>query len=444
MTLRVAGAGHSIIGARSGQEDAFGFWPADGSGSNGGLLALVSDGMGGHRGGAIASNAASSEFLHAFGTMNGPIADRLGVALQAGNAAISREIDREPSLRGMGCTLVAAWLDDRGLSWISVGDSLLLLCRYPNIIRLNADHSLGSYLDEQAKRNQITEAEARENRHRNALRSALTGKTIDLVDLRGEPIEIKPGDWLLMASDGIFTLSGDEIGDIVFGHQNATPQEMAQSLTAAVAAKNVAEQDNTTVIAVHVSEQASLAVDDVKTRIVRGTTQPMNIHDVVTRRVDRPGIIDMTTPATPVSRSLSFLEQGLSHTGAWVWFAGLAAVLALGALLVYSLGGEEKQQSRGPSQDVLRETAPAQVPTPPPPSQARTTPEPQPAQPPQQAPEQRQQPEPQQAETPTPPPRQTEGTHRPAPGQSQPLPQTQPMPHQRNGDQDAADLSSLR
>ena len=96
----------------------------------------------------------------------------------------------------MGCTIVAAWIDDLGIRWTSVGDSLLLLYRLPDVIRLNADHSLGSFLDEQARQNKITRSEARRNRNRNALRSALTGSKIDLIDLRSEPLELRPGDWV--------------------------------------------------------------------------------------------------------------------------------------------------------------------------------------------------------------------------------------------------------
>ena len=74
------------------------------------------------------------------------------------------------------------------MRWTSVGNSLLLLYRFPDVIRLNADHSLGSFLDEQARQNRITASEAKQHHNRNALRSALTGSKIDLMDLRGEPL----------------------------------------------------------------------------------------------------------------------------------------------------------------------------------------------------------------------------------------------------------------
>jgi len=444
MTFRLAGAGHAIVGARTAQEDSFGFWPPEGSaiGLNGaGLLALVADGMGGHRGGALASRTASSEFLGAFSSQNGAIGDRLGRALQAGNAGILRESSNDPNLRGMGCTLVAAWLDEEGLRWISVGDSLLLLCRFPSVIRLNADHSLGSFLDEQVRLNQISEREARDNKHRHALRSALTGKHIDIVDLRGEPFELKSGDWLLMASDGIFTLTGDEIGDIVFGHRNASPQEMAEALTAAVAAKRATEQDNTTVIAVHISEHSAVPLDDAITRIVRAPSQPVDLTTVKTRPMLAPAEAARLPGApNPVSQALARLEDGMSNAGAWVYFVGLAALLVVGAALVYMLsdGTPSNEAKRNPSPPVAR-NEPAGVPQPAPP-QAQPQPQTQPQ-------EQAQPPPPvakrTQAGADTPPggnpsaPHTSEGAHR-----SGPTPQPEPPPMKPQSDRRSeADLA---
>ena len=51
-------------------------------------------------------------------------------------------------------------------------------------------------------RTRSSRSEARRNRNRNALRSALTGSKIDLIDLRSEPLELRPGDWVVLASDG--------------------------------------------------------------------------------------------------------------------------------------------------------------------------------------------------------------------------------------------------
>src|ERR1700733_2855631 len=107
--------------------------------------------MGGHRGGAVAGQTACTTFTEVFASGDAPYDQRLRMALDASNAALAEGVERNGALRGMGCTLIGAWFDDGGVRWTSVGDSLLLLYRFPDVIRLNEDHSLGGFLDEQVR-----------------------------------------------------------------------------------------------------------------------------------------------------------------------------------------------------------------------------------------------------------------------------------------------------
>ena len=70
MTLLLASAARATVGGRSGQEDAFRLWPAEGAvpprAESGGLLAVLADGMGGHTGGAIAGQTACKTFTEVF------------------------------------------------------------------------------------------------------------------------------------------------------------------------------------------------------------------------------------------------------------------------------------------------------------------------------------------------------------------------------------------
>ena len=141
MTLLLASAARATVGGRSGQEDAFRLWPAEGAvppkSESGGLLAVLADGMGGHTGGAIAGQTACKTFTEAFSATSAPLEARLKSALNASNEALAKGVEQNAALKGMGCTIVAAWMDDLGIRWTSVGDSLLLLYRLPDVIRLN-------------------------------------------------------------------------------------------------------------------------------------------------------------------------------------------------------------------------------------------------------------------------------------------------------------------
>lgn len=284
MTWRVAGAARATIGKRARQEDAFAIWPSGAEAATGrgeGLLAVVADGMGGHAGGEIAGRLACETFVTAFADAEGAAGDRLRAALDAANAAIAARAAADSRLRGMGCTLVGVWIDAAGLHWVSVGDSLVLLFRAPQVLRLNADHSLGALLDDRARRNEISAAEAEANPYRNALRSALTGRSVEILDIRADPCPLAAGDWLILASDGIGTLSGDEIGDLVYAGREAAPEHMAERLVAAVLAKEAPDQDNTTVVALKVGGDAGIAPDEAPTRILRadaGSVLPLRLH----------------------------------------------------------------------------------------------------------------------------------------------------------------------
>ena len=326
MTLLLASAARATVGGRSGQEDAFRLWPGEGvvppKAEGGGLLAVLADGMGGHTGGAIAGQTACKTFTEVFASAATPVDVRLKTALNASNEALAKGVEQNAALKGMGCTLVAAWIDDLGIRWTSVGNSLLLLYRLPDVIRLNADHSLGSFLDEQARQNRITRSEARRNRNRNALRSALTGSKIDLIDLRSEPLELRPGDWVLLASDGICSLPGDEIADVVYHFRQSTPEQMAEGLIAAITQKGVVDQDNATVVAVRI-EGAPEAAGDGPTRVLNKPSKGEEV-DLKTRRIG-------------VSRRSDVGRRSGGRGRAAVWLAAAVALVFCAVALLLAI-----------------------------------------------------------------------------------------------------------
>ncbi len=230
-------------GARSYQEDAASV--VEGAG---GLTAVLADGMGGHAGGALASNLACKFFLHAFATAQGTTPEKLSESLDLANAAIAHEVHDNPSLNGMGCTLVGVVFCADGVEWVSVGDSPLFLLRKGEIVVLNEDHSLAPEIDKLAAMGKISWEAARNDHRRHFLRSALTGGEMELIDRSHRPLALQPGDTVLLASDGIHTLSHADIAKVVSA--NGDPAAAAAALLNAVEAVGDTAQDNTTVIVV--------------------------------------------------------------------------------------------------------------------------------------------------------------------------------------------------
>lgn len=242
-------AGQQGIGGRSQQEDAFRIFEL-GRGFEPFLVAILADGMGGHAAGDIASNTAADAFAKSISDTADPPYSRLVSGLDDANRAIRARVEAEPASAGMGTTLVAAVLSADGLRWISVGDSLLLHVSRAGITRLNADHSMAPRLDAAARRGEITPEEAVNSPSRSALLSAISGEEISRVDLSMEPLKIEDSDRIIVASDGIDTLTYEEILSISDATADQSIEHSANMLVRAVEERKRPRQDNVTVIVI--------------------------------------------------------------------------------------------------------------------------------------------------------------------------------------------------
>lgn len=259
-------ASRATKGARSYQEDTALFWSGhdvqpsangDVARKAAAVVAVLADGMGGHAGGALASRMACESFIKAYAGQDGPNRERLIEALGAANQAIADTVDSNPMLAGMGSTLVGVTFASDGIEWVSVGDSPLMLYRRGEIALLNEDHSLAPELDRLAAAGAISEDEARRDPRRHMLRSAVTGEEIDLIDLSRRPLKVEPGDYIILASDGLQTLEAVEIERIVAAYADDGASAVANALIRAVEALKDPHQDNATVIAVRLVVQTA-------------------------------------------------------------------------------------------------------------------------------------------------------------------------------------------
>lgn len=249
MTTQIAGG--QILGDRQHQEDRVVAQPLRADGAL--QLLMVCDGMGGHVEGAVAAETASAHFLRALTQVASRPAAHLRRALENANNAILAAVRDRPELEGMGCTLVAAIVDAGSLTWISVGDSGLFLVRDNKISRLNADHSMRPVLEELVATGRITQAQAESDPQRSALRSALTGEQLELVDSPEAAMPLLPGDRVLAISDGIETLDPETLKNLAAASGGA--EEIVKSILQAVARAQRPRQDNAS-IAIYLHPEA--------------------------------------------------------------------------------------------------------------------------------------------------------------------------------------------
>ena len=237
-------------GDRDEQEDHYGFADAcnyDHSNNEHSLLVLA-DGMGGHAGGKVASHIITQTAIEAYKTKPGPVSDRLRQSINAANNQLAKHKQQHGHLKGMGSTAVAAVVSDKGLEWLSVGDSPMWLMRNNHLHRMNADHSLAPVLQSLAEAGHITAKEAATDPKRHQLRSAIVGDDIELVDQSSQPVAIGTEDILILASDGLQTLTEAEIEDTAAKCGGQALQYLADRLIEAVTAKQKPHQDNTTIL----------------------------------------------------------------------------------------------------------------------------------------------------------------------------------------------------
>jgi PPM family protein phosphatase len=262
-------------GGRRYQEDTGLLWP-DMSPSQldllgvpalpvGHLLALIADGMGGHVAGATASQIAARAFAtHFVGSSDTPdvsLLDHFVKTLEAANTALLDDIRRDPKRDGMGTTLLAAYVHPfelgSGLSWISVGDSLLYLWRRGDLARLNEDHSLSPVLDKMVAEGRMNAAVARIDPRRHYLRSALTGGEIEMIDVTPRPLPLATGDIVIVASDGLHTFDDTRLAELITAVADEPAARIAAHLIEAIDRNGATNQDNTTVAAILIGNDAS-------------------------------------------------------------------------------------------------------------------------------------------------------------------------------------------
>lgn len=180
---------------REGNEDAIGFWPC-----GEGFLFAVTDGLGGHQSGEVASALAlevlAREMTLVAGT--GSVIRDLKRAVQQANLAIYQKSITVPELHRMGTTLTASLVMGHTLVAAHIGDCRLYLFRDGALSQLTKDHTS---VQEQMEYGILTPEEARTHPDRHKLTNYLGHDLITSVDTL--KMDIQPGDVLLQCSDGI-------------------------------------------------------------------------------------------------------------------------------------------------------------------------------------------------------------------------------------------------
>jgi protein phosphatase len=118
-------------------------------------------------------------------------------AREAGHAIYDTALG-DPNLRGMGTTLTAIMYEGGRMHVVHAGDSRCYLFRDGALRQLTEDHS---WIAEQVRQGNMTEAEARESKFRHVITRSVGFERDVEVDSRG--VSVEAGDCYLLCSDGM-------------------------------------------------------------------------------------------------------------------------------------------------------------------------------------------------------------------------------------------------
>jgi len=195
-------ASFSDIGGRKENQDrAITFFDSD----SGDAFVVVADGMGGHRGGALAAETIIKTAEQCWNKHTSPvdIESFLHDFVKQAHAAINKAgVEQKLSPRS---TLAALWLNDKQAVSIHVGDSRIIQLNDQGLVQRSIDHSIVQLLVLQGK---ITEAEMATHPDQSKMTTSMGG------DDKPEPEithwSLDKGKYFIVCSDGFWEITSYE------------------------------------------------------------------------------------------------------------------------------------------------------------------------------------------------------------------------------------------
>ncbi|MDN3014802.1 Stp1/IreP family PP2C-type Ser/Thr phosphatase [Paenibacillus sp. BSR1-1] len=208
-------------------------------------LAIVADGMGGHRAGDVASKMTVTYLQEKWEQSQGlNTADQAEEWLKSNIREVNRLVyehaRRNEECEGMGTTIEAVIATDNFTSIAHVGDSRCYILNDSGFQQLTDDHT---WVNELVRTGQISKEDAEHHPRKNWILRALGTEQDVKIDIK--TIMFEEGDYLLICSDGLSNkVSDTEMVQIL--QNQTTLEQKAQSLI--VMANDNGGEDNITLI----------------------------------------------------------------------------------------------------------------------------------------------------------------------------------------------------
>ena len=176
---------------------------------SGEILLAVADGMGGHKGGEIASSIAITHIGKRFmesssvGTKEDAI-NFLKEIVSEANMLLYRYTEENPESEGMGTTIVMALLTKDFLLYGNIGDSSGYAIKKGKMYKITNDHTLVNLL---VKSGELTEEAAKNHPRKNVLMRALGANMTVEMDVFDVERDV---EGIFLCSDGVTNMLEDD------------------------------------------------------------------------------------------------------------------------------------------------------------------------------------------------------------------------------------------
>lgn len=189
-------------------------------------LYVVCDGMGGHKGGDVASSLAIQAIQESLGSYDSQHALKwLNQSVAQANELIRAWSQKNPELFEMGTTLTAALIKGQELIIAHVGDSRLYRINQQGIKQLTRDHTLAQQM---IRDGLLKSEELNDNAYNHILTRALGIENQVVIDNLVE--HLLPGDTILLCTDGLSDMLGENDILTILGEYEADLEGAAQKM----------------------------------------------------------------------------------------------------------------------------------------------------------------------------------------------------------------------
>ncbi len=207
---------------------------------------VLADGLGGHRGGSLASRVAVEKMCLSFSTFPEISSAALKLHLQAAQNSILEQQEENPRFFSMRTTAVILVSDFQSVQWAHIGDSRLYHFRSGRIIFQTKDHSVPQAM---ANAGDISPEDIRFHEDRNRLLRTLGNEEDFRPEIREAPFPLRDGDAFLLCTDGFWEYVTETEMSVDFA-RSAEPAGWLEKMEARILERAEADHDNYSAIAI--------------------------------------------------------------------------------------------------------------------------------------------------------------------------------------------------